>query len=672
MTKRRWFLWALPMLLLAAIVAGEASGWFFLRAPAQAILSSQMGREVRITAPLRLHFRNTIRLEVGALWISAPPEFSIPHLIDAQKLKLSLRYGDLLALRRTTEPLRLAALSADYIDVRLIRLEDGRASWQFAGEPTTRPPPVVDRMGLQRGEIVLRDPTLAADLDARVGIGESAAAPAAVAEISGQLRARPLKATITLPEGLPRTLPGETSKPIAAEGKADYGGLHLDFSGTIGVDDFRGTVAVKGPSLSVLGRLFDTTLPTTGPFRLQGQVVKDSPVWQVKVSQARVGKSDLAGDFTYDTRAQPPRLDGQLTGRNFVLADLAPAFGTRDEDGAVVRPAGGRTLPDRRLDLPSLTRLNSDIVVKLDQVDLGSAFRQPIAPLHGRLTLDGGRLTLSDLDARTAQGNLSGTLAIDAGPTRPEWRADLGLNGVRLDNWLKAAKSAPDDIRRQTTDKPPPPWFTGSLNGRARLVGHGHSTAQLLASLDGRTTLFVRDGSLSHLALEALGLDIAQGLGLLLRGDDRQPVECAVVDLDAKNGQMTPRVALIATPVTVLLIDGKIDLAREQLDLRLTAKPQNVSPLTLRTPLRVSGAFANPKVGIEGTPIAARAAGALGLALLNPLAAILPFVDLGDRDTTSCSAALARPIPGADMPPRRPNRRVEPAGTDRDQTKHSK
>ncbi|HJV93404.1 MAG TPA: AsmA-like C-terminal region-containing protein, partial [Azonexus sp.] len=405
------------------------------------------------------------------------------------------------------------------------------------------------------------------------------------------------------------------------------------------------------------------------PFRLQGQVVKDSPVWQVKVSHARIGKSDLAGDFTYDTRSQPPRLDGQLTGRNFVLADLAPAFGTRNEDGAVVRPAGGRTLPDRPLDLPSLTRLNADIVVKLDQVDLGSAFRQPIAPLHGRLTLDGGRLTLSELDARTAQGHLAGTLAIDAGPTRPEWRADLGLDGVRLDNWLKAAKSAPDDIRRQTTDKTPPPWFTGNLNGRARLVGHGHSTAELLASLDGRTTFFVRDGSVSHLALEALGLDIAQGLGLLLRGDDRQPVECAVIDLDAKGGQMTPRVALIATPVTALLIDGNIDLAREQLDLRLTAKPQNVSPLTLRTPLRVSGTFANPKVGIEGTPIAARAAGALGLALLNPLAAILPFVDLGDRDKTACSEALARPIPGADKPTRRPGRRVEPPDADRDQMK---
>lgn len=659
MTTRRWFLWSLPLLLIAVLAACEVSGWFFLRGPAEAILTSRLGREVRIAAPLRLHFRSTIRLELGGLWVAAPAEFSVPHLIDAEGLKLSLRYGDLLALRRPDQPLRLATLAADRIDVQLIRLADGRATWQFA-EGSERPPPTVDRLGMQKGEIVLRDPVLTVDVGAKVGSAESEGSPATFAEISGRLRERPLQASITLPAGLPHTLPGAASAPVAVEGKADYGGLHLNFSGTVGTSELRGTVTVKGPSLSLLGRLFDTTLPTTGPFSLQGEVVKETPVWQIKVSRARVGKSELAGDFKYDTRPQPPRLDGELTGRNFVLADLAPAFGTRNPDGAVVRPSRGRTLPDRPLDLPSLTKLDASVAVDLAKVDLGSAFRQPIAPLRGKLTLDGGEMTLTNIDARTAQGHLVGTLAINARPTRPEWRADLGWDGVHLDNWLKAAKPAADDIRRQAKGNPePPPWFTGSLHGRTQLVGHGQSTAELLGSLDGRTTIFVRDGSVSHLALEALGLDVAQALGLLLKGDDRQPVECAVIDLQAKGGRVSPRVAIVATPVTVVLIDGSIDFTREELDLRLTAKPQNVSPLTLRSPIRVRGSFSTPKVSPEGTPLAARAAGAFGLALLNPLAAILPFVDLGDKGKTSCSQALAGThIPGLNQAPGRPGRQA--------------
>lgn len=641
MPAKRWFLWLLFLLLAAVLAAAEASGWFFLRAPIEATLASRLGREARITAPFRLHFRRTIRLELGGLWIAAPSGFAVPHLVDAQGMALSLRYRDLIALHRPKAPLRFAALDVERMDAQLIHLPDGRATWQFAVE-SERPPPIVEHLGMREGEIVLRDPFLAADGHARVTTLKADKSPLTTAEISGMFRKRPLQARIELPGGL-RLARVSSAAPLAAKGKLDYGGLHLDFAGTFAAfDDLRGAVTMRGPSLSVLGRLLDAALPTTGPFRLQADIVKDSPIWQVAVSEAHIGTSDLAGHFAYDPRPAPPRLDGELTGRNFVLADLAPAFGTRDTDGRIVQPASGRTLPDRPLDLPSLTRTDAHVAVKLDRVDLGSAFSQPIAPLRASLTLDAGRLTLADIDARTAQGRLAGVIAIDATQARPMWRGNLGWDDIRLDTWLKSAKSQAGDIRRQRKTTPPPPWFTGTLHGRTEFVGHGHSTAELLGSLDGRTTVFVRDGTLSHLALEVLGLDIAQGLGLLLRGDDRQPVQCAIIDMEVRSGQMSPRVALVATPVTIVAVNGNIDLAQEHLDLWLTPKPQNVSPLTLRSRFHVLGSFAAPQVTPAAGPIAARAAGALGLALINPLVAILPFVDPGERDTAACAEALAR------------------------------
>lgn len=640
MNTRRRLLLSLPLLLIAALAICEASGWFFLRAPAEAILASQTGREVHIAPPFRLHFRATIRLELGGLWISAPAEYAAPHLIDAQGLKLGLRYADMLALRQPAQALRLALLAAERIDARLIRLDDGRASWQFT-TASARPPPTVDSLAIAQGRIVLRDAILAADLDARIAPRANDASPALGAEISGRFRERPLQASLSLPEGFPGALPGAADDAIAAAGKVDYGGLHLSFAGTFGTGAFRSTATISGPSLALLGRLFDVTLPTTAPFTLEAEVVKDSPTWQIALSSARVGRSDLAGNFTYDPRPQPPRLDGELTGRNFVLADLAPAFGTRNEDGGASRPAVGRTLPDRRLDLPSLTRLDAAIAVNLRQLDLGSAFHQPIAPLRARLVLDQGRMTLADIDASTAQGHLVGTLSIDARQSRPEWHGDLGWDRLRLDKWLAAAKAGPDDIRRRATGNPPP-WFTGKLHGRAQLIGHGWSVAEVLGSLNGRATFFVRDGTFSRLALEALGLDIAQGLGLLLKGDYRQTVDCAIVDLDARNGRVTPRMAVVATPVTVVLMDGSLDFGNERLNLRLAAKPQNASPLTLRSPFHIDGSFAEPKLTVSAAPIAARAVGALGLSLLNPLAAIIPFIDLGERDTKACSRSMIK------------------------------
>ncbi|HWU82014.1 MAG TPA: AsmA family protein, partial [Methylophilaceae bacterium] len=165
----------------------------------------------------------------------------------------------------------------------------------------------------------------------------------------------------------------------------------------------------------------------------------------------------------------------------------------------------------------------------------------------------------------------------------------------------------------------------------------------LLGSLDGDVSFFIRQGTISHLVVEVLGLDIAQGLGILLTKDQSLPMQCAVMDFNARQGVITPKVALIDTPVTVVVIDGKVSLATERLNLRLAAKPKNVSPLTVRSPIRVTGTFADPKASPEGGPIAARVAGAVALAFVNPLAAILPFVDLGSsgKEASPCNKTLS-------------------------------
>ena len=117
--------------------------------------------------------------------------------------------------------------------------------------------------------------------------------------------------------------------------------------------------------------------------------------------------------------------------------------------------------------------------------------------------------------------------------------------------------------------------------------------------------------------------------GVFIKGDQSLPLECAVMDLKADHGVVTPKVALIDTPVTLILIDGNLSLASEALDLRLAAKPKNFSPFTVRSPIHVTGTFSDPQASPEGGPIAARVLGGVALAFINPLAAILPFIDPG-------------------------------------------
>ncbi len=88
-------------------------------------------------------------------------------------------------------------------------------------------------------------------------------------------------------------------------------------------------------------------------------------------------------------------------------------------------------------------------------------------------------------------------------------------------------------------------------------------------------------------------------------------------------------------------MDGNINIAKETLDLRLLAKPKNISPLTVRSPIHITGTFKNPSFSIEKTPIVMRLVGSIALAFVNPLAAILPFLDAGSNEPSPCKASLA-------------------------------
>lgn len=638
---RRRILWSLAFLPVAALALGELTGWPFLREPAEQVLSRRLERRIRLAPPFHLHLLGGISLEMGGVWIAAPDGFDVPHFLDARNISLDLRYGDLLGLRNDGA-LRIAALDIDRIDLQLVRHQDGQASWQFGKQDWERPPPLpfVDRLQVRQGTLAFRDSLVDADLNANFGARQETpgATPAMHAEARGQFRQRPLVGKLTAGGRAP-------AAPVAIKASLAYGGIEGNFDGDItnpsGRSGVMGSIALKGPSLGLLGRLVDKPLPNTGPFSLHGKIAHEAEVWHIDIDTAKVGASRLTGRFIFDPAPAPPRLDGELAGRYFVLADLAPAFGTRNEDGTPVAPPPGRVIPDRPLNLPGLKKLDARIKVNLEHVDLGSAFAQPIAPLKATLTLNQGQLALSDLDAVTAKGRLSGAISIDARPSPPLWQSDLAWDDIRLEDWFKSATARTKANPRNSGKATPPPYFTGTLHGRAKLAGRGHSTAKLLGSLDGDVTVFVRHGSLSHLVVEILGLDVAQGLGLVLSGDESLPIRCAVADLQAKQGVLAPRVALIDTPVTLVLGDGSIDLAKERLDLRVTARPKDVSPLTLRSPIHLRGSFVKPTATPEPGPIAARILGGIVLAFANPLAAIIPFIDPGDATTSPCRQSLA-------------------------------
>jgi uncharacterized protein involved in outer membrane biogenesis len=649
-SPRRGNFRALSLLLIvllipvAVVAICEIIGWPFLRATVERLAGEQLQRQVRIAEPFQLRLIGGVRLKVGGLQISAPPEFEAPYFLDSKEANLALRYRDMYRFSRGDD-LRVKALEVDGIDLRLLRNAEGLASWHFKRDDNTPDKgfPVVEKLIATRGHADIVDAVYDAELKVDFTTSEGANASKAVShvDIKGRYHGKPLTGKLDTNGFLPIATHDETAPPVHSKGWVDYVGLRLDFDGTVsdllGRQRIDSRFVARGISLSVLGNFTNSVLPVTDKFELKGRVQKDEAIWDVAIASAHIGSSDLSGKFRYDPRPERPSLKGQLHGKRLYLADLFPAFGTRTGEGKAVKPRQGKLLADRPLDLPSLNKMDAEVVVRLDYVDLGNAFAEPVRPFSADLNMDRGKLALAKIDARTANGSLAGLISIDAhrdmdkdDQPPPSWRIDLDWKNIDLARWLKISEERKQQAKREGAEESPPAYVTGKLNGRTRLQGHGNSTHELLSSLGGDVLMYVREGTISHLLIELLGLDLAQSLGIKLSGDESLAMQCAVLDFDAKRGVLKPQAALIDTEVTLVLIDGSADVAQEMLDLRLVAKPKNVSPFTVRSPIRIQGTFVDPKVSPEKGPIAAKVLGSVALAFVNPLAALLPFVDLGD------------------------------------------
>jgi hypothetical protein len=677
--------------VLAALLVGlgvcEALGWPFLAAPMQRWIGDALQRRVSLSADpaqapqANIHLLGGIRIAAPQIEIGAPAWSTAPYTLRARDARLTLAYADLWRVRRG-EPLHIRELRAARLEGQLERRADGHASWQFGTRtdtPDTAEPPArtpsFGRLQVDSGTMALHDALMGVDLDATfslvdgvevsaAGLAASGPAPGLNFSAKGMYRKKPLTIEAHASGVLPAIADDAASVALPVSIKARVGGATLSFDGTatdaLRLTSLQGRFSVQGPSLAAVGDPLRVTLPTTAPFRAEGLVAKQGVVWNAVLERVGIGASRLAGAFTYDPRPHRPLLAGRLTGSKLMLADLGPTIGAPVRDTAAASPAAalrsptagtGHVLPDRAFDLPSLRAMDANVLIDIDSLDSGSPLLEPLKPLRTHLVLSDGVLVLRDLEARTGQGHLAGTLQLDGRGALALWTADLRWDGVRLERWI-----------HQPRANNAPPYASGSLNGRARVAGQGKSTAAILGGLRGEVRMHLVDGTISHLAVEAAGLDIAQGLGVFLKGDDALPVQCGVFDLVAEQGLLRPRVAVLDTRDSTLWIDGTLSLATELLDLRVVVTPKDFSPLALRAPLQLRGSFSSPRVSIDKGKLGTRLGAAAVLALVNPLAAVIPLIDIGNaadaqRGGDDCRALSARIKTAPELAPPRPAKR---------------
>jgi AsmA family protein len=606
--------------------------WNWLRGPIGSWASVRYDREIQLNGDLDVTlFSATPSARIRDLRIGGPDWARDRDTLKVADIQASVTLGALLAGR-----IEMPMVSITRPEVVLIATEDGRRSWVLdpdapdTGQGLRLPP--IRQLTIRDGRLSLderrRGMTLEATVTAREGSDSEVGFHL---DGAGTMNGAPLKLEV---RGGP-FINIRRDRPYEFTAELSGVGSRLTAEGSItrpfDLGQFTATLGLQGRDMADLYLLTGITTPNTPPYRLSGTLTRDDAVFTFNDFSGRVGSSDLSGDLKVDKVDDRRRVDAVLHSNLLDIDDLAAVLGgtptvTASGDTVMSSGAPGRFLPDAPLNVERLRVMDGTLRYRaarvkrngfdIRQVDLGA-------------DLKAGILNLDPVAFDFNRGSLNGTARIDANKDTPYTTADFRLRGYPLESLIPARNGVAT--------------VTGSALGRARLEGPGASVHDFAANSKGTISLVVPQGRMRAAFAELLGINVTAGLGKLLAGDTgSSEIRCAVASFAVRNGIATAETFVIDTTPVLAWGSGTIDLGAETMNLRIDGETKKPRLIRLWAPIKIQGPLVAPQIGVEtGAVVGQVGLGTALGALINPLVALLPFVDPGLAEDANCGALIS-------------------------------
>ncbi|MBB5745053.1 AsmA family protein [Brevundimonas variabilis] len=608
--------------------------WNLLRGPVGRWASSHYDRNIVIAGDLDVRlFSPTPSLSISRLKVGGPAWARGADTLDVGRIDATVRLSRLLVGQ--IELVRLAITRPVAV---MIVDQQGRRSWVLDpdnrdDEPTTLP--LIQRLTITDGRMLYRDLSRDIALDARITARETA--PGVEGRTGFHLDGKGTR------NGQPLTLAVQggafvnirRDRPYAFSAILEGAGSSLAAEGRLlrpfNFGRFDATLTLSGLNMADQFPLTGVATPDTPPYRLTAALTRDGDRWMLNDVEGKVGASDLAGRVEVDRTGERLRVTADLSSRSMDIDDLSVVLGakvqsTSNDDTVVGSGLPGKLLPDAPLQVERLRAMDGTLSFRAASVK-----RNDFALRQVRLgaELQDGILKLNPVAFAFERGTLIGTARVDATKAVPYSEIDFRLAGYPVESVIPARGGAQP--------------LTGRALGRARLEGPGASLHAFAAASKGTMSVVMPQGQMRTAFAELLGINAGRGLRLLLSGDQGiSGVRCAVGDFTVAGGVATARTLVVDTDVVIATGRGTIDLGAETFDLRFDGETKKPRLLRVWAPVTIRGALNRPNIGIEGSAIAGQVgiAGILG-ALINPLVALLPFIDPGLAEDANCGALIS-------------------------------
>ena len=646
MTLPRWLKWIAGVsaaLVVLLILLAAFLDWNWLRDPIARRVAAATGRSVAINGDLNVHLSLRPRIVANDIVLGNAPGSREPVMAAIKRLDFRI---DLLKLLTGVVELPEVALS----DPRVL-LEvngDGVPNWIFkmGDKDMSFKFPTINELTMDRGSVTYRDPAINTEMVVVLRTVEGdQARPAPGLELEGKGRFKGLPTTFHARGGALLSLrDAEQPYPIVASAKlgSTKAGIDGMLRNPLHLKGEQLNFKLEGSDLALLFPIIGVPFPPTPSYKLAGFLDHAGDVWTFRRFKGAVGQSDVAGDFAVDRGTQPQMITASLVSKQLFMKDLGGFIGSvRGTQRSPTPPPAGRLLPAEPFSLEKLKAANADVHFVGEKI-----FSEylPISKMTAHLIVSDGVLKLVPLDFEIAGGNLVSHIEMDGRKPRIVTRADITARRLHLDQMFPASRLAAAD--------------TGTMGGRAKLVGNGNSIAQMLASANGEAALIMDGGTVGELMLRLSNLDIANSLVALLGGDKQVPILCMVGNFKAVDGDFMVEALVLDTSKVNITGSGNVNFIDESLHLRLVSQSKGFSLASLRGPIAVTGSFKNPVLRPELGGVIARSGLALALgAATGGLGALIPLLDFGKDRDSNCAALVSQAksdagVKASDMSPR--------------------
>jgi uncharacterized protein involved in outer membrane biogenesis len=643
MAQRRFPRWLAVVgalvLVVVLVVAFWNWDWFVPLVDRQA--SAALGRKVTVD---HLHVRlgRVTHVAVDNVQVANPDGFPADSrfaVIDTLAADL-----DVMAYIRD-RAIRIPTIEVTHPVVAVASDAEGKPNYLFNtgsssdSSSSSGPSPQIGDLRITDGHATVKLPKFKTDMAADIATTEAQGdKPAQItADAKGTYSGQPITGRFV--GGALLTL-RDASSPYPIDLRLANGQTRVTLVGT--VQDplhFKGTDVKLDLAGADMGQLFPLTgvpIPQTPPYEIKGDLNYAAGRIRFEHFAGRVGHSDLEGDIAVDPGKERQQVEANLSSRVVDLDDLAGFIGSTPGKGDAVQTpeqkrehakaeADPHLLPNTPINFPKVRAADVKLKYRGAKIEGRS---MPLDNLVANMTIDDGRITLTPLSFGVGKGAISADIDLAPQP-RDQVRAkvDISFKQVDIGRLMAATHTF---------------GGAGTIGGRAVLDSTGNSIATLLGHGNGDIKLFATGGDLSALLVALSGLQFGNAVISALGLPTRTELRCLIADLPLEHGVLDTRILLVDTDQSNVHGSGTIDLSRELLNYQLKTEAKHFSIGSLPAPIDIRGTLKSPSILPDPATVAARGGAAIALgALLTPLGALIPTIQLGLGENNDCSGLIA-------------------------------